>query len=70
MVSKNGLQDISSLTLPNLDEAYQSLTPKIKTLLTNLVSAKPKDKKTKKGKEQAVLVEEKAETKEEAGENT
>ncbi len=67
---KNGLQDISSLTLPNLDEAYQSLTPKIKTLLTNLVPTKAKDKKTKKGKEQAVLVEEKAETEEGAGENT
>jgi CRISPR type I-D-associated protein Csc2 len=67
---KNGLQDVSSLTLPKLDEAYQSLTPKIKTLLTNLIPPKTKDKKPKKGKEQAVLVEAKAETEEEAGENT
>jgi CRISPR type I-D-associated protein Csc2 len=67
---KNGLQNRSSLILPNLDEAYQSLTPKIKTLLTNLVPSKNKDKKLKKGKGQAVLAEEKTETEEEAGENT
>jgi CRISPR type I-D-associated protein Csc2 len=69
-VIKKGLQEISSLTLPKLDEAYQSLTPKIKTLLTNLVPPKTKEKKPRKEKGQTVLVEEKAETEEEAGENT
>lgn len=69
-VIKKGLQEISSLTLPDLDKAYQSLTPKIKTLLTNLVPHKTKEKKPKKEKEQAVLVEDKAVTEGGAGENT
>ncbi len=66
---KNGLKDTSSLKLPTLDEAYSSLTPKIKALLTTLVPPKNKGKKVKKG-EQTPLADEKTETEEEVGENT
>ncbi|VVB93751.1 Uncharacterised protein [uncultured archaeon] len=67
---KNGLLDISSLKLPELDAAYLALNSQIRPLLDSLVEPKKKEKKIKKGKEQTALGEEKAKTQEEAGENT
>lgn len=68
---KNGLMDISSLTLPGLDAAYQNLNSQIRPLLNSLVEPKKERKKNpKKGKDQTALAEEKPETEEEVGENT
>ncbi len=66
---KNSLNDISSMTLPNLDDAYRGLAPKITELLKSL-DTKKKEKKPKKEKDQTALVEEKVETEEEISENT
>jgi hypothetical protein len=66
---KNGLLDMATLTLPNLNDAYKALASQVTTLLEPLMQKK----KVKKEKGQTALVEdvkEKAETEEEISENT